>query len=172
MGSYSCLRIMKSAEEEIKLANNYLENMPYNNINVINSILKIQMRWRFFISFKKMIKQKLIDAFKFTDINSIISIEEMITKISKHIVEIDYKLGRFNPQPELYFYPFSILREPILLNDGSIYYGSWNIYGLKHGYGILIRKQGSKYEGFFENDKLCGRGRYIDSQGAFYYEGI
>jgi hypothetical protein len=58
-----------------------------------------------------------------------------------------------------------------MLKDGAIYHGQWNENGKKHGYGILIRNDGSKYEGFFYEDFLQGRGRYIEKEGKFYYEG-
>lgn len=48
--------------------------------------------------------------------------------------------------------------------------GDFNPQMQKHGYGILINKDNSVYEGNWENDKACGFGRFIDSSGN-YYEG-
>lgn len=59
---------------------------------------------------------------------------------------------------------------PIEFNDGTVYKGSWNFQGKKQGYGMLIKQDGSKYEGFWNNDKIDGKGRYIDCKGN-YYEG-
>jgi len=39
---------------------------------------------------------------------------------------------------------------------------------IKHGYGILIWPDGAKYEGMFENDKSCGRGKYYHIDGDIY----
>ena len=42
--------------------------------------------------------------------------------------------------------------------DGSLYLGEWNC-GRKHGEGFLVWETGIVYEGYFENDKLQGKGR-------------
>lgn len=59
-----------------------------------------------------------------------------------------------------------------LSNDEEkrFYKGDFNAEMQKHGYGILINKDNSLYEGNWENDKACGFGRYIDGSGN-YYEG-
>ena len=67
---------------------------------------------------------------------------------------------------------FCCERKPILLSDGSIYKGQWGKEGKRYGYGILIRNDGSKYQGYWENDQINGYGRYIEGTGSFYYEGI
>ena len=62
----------------------------------------------------------------------------------------------------------------ILINYGimkSFYKGSVNIVNEKHGYGSLLQKDGSKYEGFWRNNIFHGYGRYIDPSGTTY-EGI
>jgi hypothetical protein len=59
---------------------------------------------------------------------------------------------------------------PIWLNKEKkvAYMGFWNL-GLKpNGYGILIKSDGSRYEGYFNNGQLNGRGRYFTSNGEFF----
>lgn len=62
------------------------------------------------------------------------------------------------------------VKSAFCFNDNTIYKGSWNYFGKKNGYGIFIQTNGSMYEGIWEDDKMCGRGRYIDIKGN-YYEG-
>ena len=104
--------------------------------------------------------------------NEFVSIENMKSKISLNVFETEKKLSPFNKEPEINEFLFSFEREPIQLKDGAVYFGQWNEKGQRHGYGVLVRVDGSKYEGFFYEDLLQGRGRYIESEGKFYYEGI
>jgi len=55
-------------------------------------------------------------------------------------------------------------------NDSSIYIGQWSLDHKRHGYGIEISNNGSKYEGDWYNDNKTGFGRYINNKGC-YYEG-
>jgi hypothetical protein len=54
-----------------------------------------------------------------------------------------------------------ILKGPIQLINGDCYKGQWNIEFKRHGVGILICSDGSKYEGFWENDVIQGKGRFL-----------
>lgn len=55
-----------------------------------------------------------------------------------------------------------------LINDSAYYIGCLNYEGEKHGYGVLIKKNGCKYQGFWRNNSFIGWGRYIDSDGNMY----
>ncbi len=83
------------------------------------------------------------------------------------------KLGPFNydrdgaqqtnePRIEL------IKRQPYELDNGAIYQGEWTKEGLRHGKGVQVWKDGSKYEGYWRNDMANGRGRLIHSDGDVY----
>lgn len=140
------------------------------------SATKIQNSWkkRHIVKSNKMkrlleIKQRLDD--KSNVENEFVSIDYMKSKISPHVIETEKNLPTFKKEPEIKDFQFCFEREPIQLKDGAIYFGQWNDLGQKHGYGILVRVDGSKYEGFFSKDSLQGRGRYIEPQGNFYYEG-
>ena len=50
----------------------------------------------------------------------------------------------------------------------SFYYGDVNIDNKKHGYGIQIMSDGSKYEGNWLQDKFTGFGRYINQNGDLF----
>lgn len=66
---------------------------------------------------------------------------------------------------------FTINECCILKKDTYLYIGSVNKYNEKHGFGILYKINGSKYEGLFIKNKFTGWGRYIDSSEN-YYEGF
>jgi hypothetical protein len=52
--------------------------------------------------------------------------------------------------------------------DRSIYKGNWNSDLKKHGFGVLVKEDGSKYEGGWENDEQSGYGRYFDIKGNYF----
>jgi hypothetical protein len=52
--------------------------------------------------------------------------------------------------------------------DRSIYKGTWSQDLKKHGFGVLVKEDGSKYEGAWENDEQSGYGRYFDSKGNYF----
>lgn len=115
-------------------------------------------------------KKKVLDELTSRE-KQFVTVEEMLSKISKQVLEVESKLPPFNREPEIRQFLTVFEREPLVIKEGGIYHGYWNEEGLKHGYGVLVRDDGSKYEGFFFNDSINGRGRYIDHQGCFYYEG-
>ena len=97
--------------------------------------------------------------------------EEMNLKLSEKVISVEETISNFNPtKKELKKFKNSFERGPIQFEDGSIYKGSWHSLRMRKGYGILINSQGFKYEGFWINEKLNGRGRFIDDKGN-YYEG-
>ncbi len=57
---------------------------------------------------------------------------------------------------------------PLMMPDESIYWGQLNCLYQKHGYGIIIKPDGSKYEGYWENDTQTGPGRFFDHKGNYY----
>jgi hypothetical protein len=52
------------------------------------------------------------------------------------------------------------------LDDGAVYYGDWTEF--PHGRGLMVRPDGSVYEGQFECGVLEGNGRMIYSNGDCY----
>lgn len=173
----SCYRELKteygfeSASVSERIRMNY-ESDP----KLAKSINKIQSHWQRYKSIKQ--QKNEIDSVR-TQLDSIsvkmnqfVTKEEYDSKISKQVYELEKTLSNFKyPISEMEKNSNTFEREPIMLKDGSIYYGKWNVSGQKHGYGTLITYDGSKYEGFWENDSINGYGRYIDSTGNFIYEG-
>ena len=139
------------------------------------SAIKLQSKWkRIKISqLKKMEAIKLELDEKSQMENEFVTVDFMNTKISPFVIQMEKdKLKPFDKDSKIKGIQWSFDRRPILLKDGSIYHGQWNLEGQKHGYGILVRNDGSKYEGFFLKDAINSNGRYIEAQGTFYYEGI
>ena len=55
------------------------------------------------------------------------------------------------------------------LENGARYLGEWNeSTGERDGKGVQIWSDGSRYEGFWKNDKANGRGRLIHADGDVY----
>jgi hypothetical protein len=88
------------------------------------------------------------------------------------VLKLENSLGKFEmTEKENFIISFSNLKKySVLYKDNSFYKGLFNKYWKKEGYGILYFPDGSKYEGFFHNDFMWGRGRLINVNG-FYYEG-
>jgi hypothetical protein len=59
-------------------------------------------------------------------------------------------------------------RGPFELDNGAIYIGQWNKDGVRHGRGVQIWPDGSKYEGYWKCDMANGRGRLIHADGDVY----
>jgi len=61
-------------------------------------------------------------------------------------------------------------RDPIENTEKkTIYYGEWDIdKNIRHGRGVQIWPDGTKYIGYWENDKVCGKGKLFHSDGDIY----
>ena len=61
------------------------------------------------------------------------------------------------------------LRKSVEYENKAIYYGEWNVAtNEKHGRGIQIWSDGSKYTGYWKNDKANKKGKLIHSDGDIY----
>ena len=68
----------------------------------------------------------------------------------------------------------TVKRGPVLMENEAIYIGEWNLLNQRHGRGIQYWKNGSIYEGYWNKDKACGKGRKIyagDIYAGDVYEG-
>lgn len=159
---------------------NYLNKRnldKYKTPENLNKVKAIQNKYRE-IKSNEIMKENLQVYEKNFDLNvnsigNIISEQEFENSIDPNVTEIEKIIG---PMKINFIYNqkfrnvFS--KPPIRFNDeGTIYKGDWNYLGKKHGYGVLITKEGCKYEGFWKNDQLDGMGRFIEKRGN-YYDGI
>lgn len=51
-------------------------------------------------------------------------------------------------------------------DDGTKYIGDWNRRGLKHGAGLLVLPDGTRYDGAFQNGLCSGLGVIVFPDGA------
>ena len=109
--------------------------------------------------------------FNLNTIGHFIPESEFEKSIDNNVKEVERNLGPLKYDKNEYQKKYkNVFKKPPIkfFDEGSIYKGEWNIQGKKHGYGILITKEGSKYEGFWKNDHLDGIGRFIEKKGNYY----
>lgn len=51
-------------------------------------------------------------------------------------------------------------------DDGTKYIGDWNTRGLKHGAGLLVLPDGTRYDGGFQHGLCSGLGIIVFPDGA------
>lgn len=78
------------------------------------------------------------------------------------------KIGPFNYPPEDPDPTTRVSKNAIKLENNAIYIGEWNLKNERHGKGEQTWSDGSKYEGYWKNDKANGRGRLIHGDGDIY----
>ncbi|OMJ80441.1 hypothetical protein SteCoe_19289 [Stentor coeruleus] len=61
-----------------------------------------------------------------------------------------------------------VQKNAVKLENNAIYIGEWNTKNERHGKGLQMWNDGSKYEGYWKNDKANGRGRLIHGDGDVY----
>lgn len=162
----------------------------------INSIIKLQSIIRRFLYSCKFFKSKssffpkitkvtesqfqniITDRFKLGNsfdqgkfTGTLLEINASPKLLNKRVLEIEMKLGKFYLNEFNNKLSFEGLKKiTAIFPDNSFYQGYINKYWEKEGIGFLILPDGTKYEGFFENDKMSGLGRLINPNG-YYYEG-
>ena len=81
----------------------------------------------------------------------------------------EQKLGKLvYPTSESIENSEKIVKGPTMMENRAIYIGEWNSSGEKHGRGIQIWPDGSKYEGEWLNNKTNKYGRLIHADGDVY----
>ena len=99
--------------------------------------------------------------------------EEKIPQLNNKVIEILKNVGPFmieEKEMTLIKNEKLIKLGPVIMENNVIYKGTWSSKGDREGFGELFYTDGSKFEGFFVNDSMNGRGRIINIQGD-YYEG-
>lgn len=107
-----------------------------------------------------------------TEFGEYITQDKMNAQIDPNVLSIEGTIAPYSQvlSNETIDVKHTFTRPPIEFHDGTIYSGSWSYNGKKHGYGIFIKPDGSKYEGYWNDDRIHGKGRFIDKLGN-YYEG-
>ena len=144
-----------------------IENIIKNNPKLLSSLIKIQSIYRG-TKFRAKIQSRLDeikehqeqlknnDQQNITSQSIILSDEELSTLLK------NYPPLNDNVHVEI----ISPIEYP---SNNIIYYGEWDIENnIRHGRGILIWPEGSKYLGYWVNDKANIKGKLIHSDGDIY----
>lgn len=101
---------------------------------------------------------------------------------NKNVLEIESKVGRyestqhFQENIEKWRKKLFLMDLPPVyvnrLHNNDIYKGMWNIDKKFHGYGTLIKTDGSKFQGFWVNGILQNYGRFFTKNGDFFEGGF
>lgn len=181
-------------KNENELVDNYLSmNMDKSSVK---KVIKIQTAFRRFRVRNKIRKSRSRNIISnntlsnnFSSNNHLISttpdpshipgvIVDPNSEVTIHpkVAEIEKKLGPFKLNEKESCIINSNLanlhyKTAIYYKDNTFYKGYLNKDYLKEGYGSFYLPDGSKYEGFFKDDMMWGRGRLINVTNRFYYEG-
>ncbi len=104
---------------------------------------------------------------KINSISTQITEEKFNSFINEKIKEIELKFGQINQDKKKEYMNNKdknlVFKSPLFFKETNIsYYGSWNPTEIKkEGWGILIDKDGNKYERGWKNDSIEGYGRII-----------
>ena len=146
----------------------------YAQENNLKKVKQIQGKYREIKSNEKL-KENLKPYEEQFDLNlnkigNYIKESEFENAVDLNVKEVERILGPLIYNKNEYNIYKNVFKKPPIkfFDEESIYKGEWNIQGKKHGYGILITKEGSKYEGFWKNDHLDGIGRFIEKKGNYY----
>jgi hypothetical protein len=169
-----CSGEKNKTQSEIDLEKDFKE-VTYTQQQIDDGAMKIQTRYKAFrarVDFTEEEKNQMKEFDEnLAQHGSLISESEMTEYTSDNVKKMESLLKPLNvTDDELNKLKHVFKKDPIKFNDGTIYFGQWSFLGKKQGYGIYIKPDGSKYEGFWYDDKIEGLGRYIDKFGN-YYEG-
>ena len=140
-------------------------NKIKNSPKLIKKIISFQSILRGFL-LRKKISQYLIDdknAF-----NSNISLTRYVIVPNSKITEEEIS-ALFEKYPPLNDGVPVELKQSVEYENRAIYYGEWEKNGNKrHGRGIQVWTDGSRYEGYWKEDKANERGKLTHSDGDIY----
>lgn len=138
----------------------------FSKKNEIVALIKIQSAIRSYLSSKRV--SELIEFDAKNKFNQVMDPNEN-NYDNPQVLDLEQKLGKFdygkvpaetNPLES---------RNMIVLENGAKYQGEW-IKGteVRQGKGIQIWSDGSKYEGWWKNNKANGKGRLIHADGDVF----
>ncbi len=139
-------------EKIIKIQSSYLRHYTINKfIKLLNS--RRQQFNSNIINFAQLIQNdtnKELDSY----------INDTVKRIEKSLIPVVPSTTELSKYHHIFYTDAYLFRD-----NNSIYKGSWNYSGKKHGFGTFIDNLGNKYIGFWYNDTFSNRGRLIDKDG-------
>lgn len=132
----------------------------------------IQNEWRRKKEHNKIVERIKVLEKDLANLGKNITVEEMKSRIKPEILKIQRNLPVYEgtPEDQKKLENNLVLRRPFLLNyDNSIYHGFWGQTGLREGYGMHVKPNGTVQEGLWWEGRLV-KGRVFDADGN-YYEG-
>ncbi|OMJ76287.1 hypothetical protein SteCoe_24383 [Stentor coeruleus] len=81
---------------------------------------------------------------------------------------VEARLGKFICFEAFNDNDVRLRRGPVEIENGAIYTGEWNNDNQRHGFGVQVWNDGSKYDGMWKYDKAYGKGRLIHADGDVY----
>lgn len=155
-----------------------IDLIDINNQEIMNNVqklIKIQSQIRKHLIRKKTKKTLLDFPFSMRRVPGVIVDKNYLSKsekINQKLSDLISNLEKLelNDREELLSINSELQDFALIYPDNTFYKGFLNKSWKKEGFGLLHLPDGSKYEGYFKNDKMNGKGRLINSEG-FYYEG-
>ena len=129
------------------------------NTKHIRNLIRIQSRIRGMQTREKL--KNLFNQSKYNTPNRLTTIST--SRISD--LEINSLFNQYPPLSD----GIPVTLRSVEFENKSIYYGEMAIDGnFPHGRGITIWNDGSRYEGYWENNKANGKGKLVHSDGDIY----
>jgi len=153
----------------------------YHNDKLLDEVKSINSdaynnKWQILIDsllekdYKKRFDINQVNQFLENELNIIfnIKISEICVEKNYPISEEDLKLI-FEKYPPLQDGVAVELRQSFEYEEVAIYYGEWEKSGnRRHGRGIQVWKDGSRYEGYWIEDKGNNKGKLVNPNGSIY----
>jgi hypothetical protein len=128
---------------------------------------RVLKRWRGAAASVKSVSQDPDFDERLKRLGNFVSDDDMRRQTKEAVLVLEKQLGPIDSDSKAQ--KGLVVKGPFKYNsDRSIYKGSWSQDVKKQGYGILVKEDGSKYEGNWENDEQSGFGRYFDNKGNYF----
>lgn len=152
-----------------------IENLDQEKLKNLQRLLKGYLTRKKFFKYFELMKKLTIEELKYNTTEKDISyyVSDAVRDLENsgkcgNYEKTDYFFKNFKLcENNTFLIPFGALYVDKLHNN-DIYQGTWNIEKKFHGYGILVKSDGSKYQGFWEHGLLVGEGRFYTATGDFF----
>jgi hypothetical protein len=167
---------MQQLQNQFQLQNN--KNISSSNSVVVfdqRALIKIQKVCKGFLIRKHLVKIKKILMDYENDLTDQYQRNFKTLTLLKSEREVKSPYDRsgwknFYQEDTLFNYNYGkvYLNRMHVFDKSSFYTGDMNSKGEKHGYGVLLQKNGVKWEGSWKHNQFTGWGRLIDTEGTVY----